>query len=160
MSEPSIKVEMGERAKRLASPEARSIYNRARVHAVTEGGLYLWPQMVAREPSGATGMIRTTTRSEVSNLGEPRAFVGPSGAASSYAYYADQGRAPGGYPPIEAIAYWARRKGIAAPPFLIARAIARKGTKGSEFVRRTAQEAGPAAQRIMAGRLLTEVAQI
>lgn len=38
------------------------------------------------------------------------------------------------WPPITAIAGWVRRKQIAASPFVIARAISRKGTKARPFL--------------------------
>ncbi len=60
-----------------------------------------------------------------------------------YGYYVEYGRRPGRMPPVtEAIELWARRKGIRFPgktlhqtAFIIARAIARKGTKGHHMFR-------------------------
>jgi len=48
----------------------------------------------------------------------------------------DQGRVPGGrMPPVEPIRQWAVRHGIAIPAFVLARAIARRGTRGLFFMR-------------------------
>lgn len=55
--------------------------------------------------------------------------IGPS---TAYGYYAEKGRKPGRMPPIAAIEGWARRKGI--DPFVLARSIARKGTKGKPYM--------------------------
>jgi hypothetical protein len=47
-----------------------------------------------------------------------------------YAIFVHEGTKPH-FPPLHAIERWANRHGI--PPFLVARAIARKGTKGKPF---------------------------
>lgn len=46
-----------------------------------------------------------------------------------YLEYLNRGRAPGKYPPIEAIARWVEFKNIIANPYLIARKIAQEGTE-------------------------------
>lgn len=53
-------------------------------------------------------------------------------AHAKYAWYVHEGRKPGKMPPIDAVESWAKRKGI--DPFLVARAIGRKGTKGKKFM--------------------------
>ena len=60
---------------------------------------------------------------------------------SSYAYWADQGRRAGRMPPIDAIRYWLLVKGfggkgvdINRKAWAIAKAIAKKGTKGAHFM--------------------------
>jgi hypothetical protein len=55
--------------------------------------------------------------------------IGPSVA---YGLYAEQGRGAGRMPPVGAVAGWAGRHGI--NPYLLARAIGRKGTKGRPFM--------------------------
>lgn len=55
--------------------------------------------------------------------------IGPSVA---YGLFVEKGRAPGKMPPIGAIRGWAARKGI--NPYMLARAIARKGTKPHPFL--------------------------
>ena len=73
---------------------------------------------------------RTLMNSIVSQIG-PGTFpleakVGVlKGPALAYARAMEFGRAPGAFPPIAAIAEWARSKGIGIPPFVIARAIAK-----------------------------------
>lgn len=51
-----------------------------------------------------------------------------------YAFAMEYGRPPGSMPPLEPIAAWARRKGITTPPFAIALAIKRHGTKARRFM--------------------------
>ena len=60
---------------------------------------------------------------------------------SPYAYWADQGRRAGRMPPIDAIRYWLLVKGfggrgedINRKAWAIAKAIAKKGTKGAHFM--------------------------
>ncbi len=60
--------------------------------------------------------------------------VGPS---LWYAYFQEYGRKPGKPPPISAIQGWANRHGI--PPFLVARAIGRKGVKPRPFLQPTVE---------------------
>lgn len=55
-----------------------------------------------------------------------------------YGVYVEKGTRPH-FPPIAAITPWAKRKGIS--PFLVARSIARKGTKAKPFMAPAAQEA-------------------
>lgn len=63
-----------------------------------------------------------------------------------YAKDVHDGRKPGKWPPIKAIAAWAKRKGIDAPPFVIARAIARKGTKAQPYLADAMTETEPKIQ--------------
>jgi hypothetical protein len=51
-----------------------------------------------------------------------------------YAPAVHDGRAPGSFPPVQAIAAWAARKSITADPYILARAIARRGIKGRPFL--------------------------
>ena len=55
--------------------------------------------------------------------------IGPSVA---YGLYVEKGRGPGRMPPVAAVAGWARRKGI--DPYVLARAIARRGTKPKPYM--------------------------
>ena len=57
--------------------------------------------------------------------------IGPN---VDYAYYVHEGRSPGTFPPISAIRLWVERRGIDADPFVIARAIARRGIAGRPFL--------------------------
>jgi len=56
-----------------------------------------------------------------------------------YALPAEFGRKPGKMPPVDAIAGWVRRHGIGVPPFVIARAIGRRGTKGIFYMKKAAE---------------------
>ena len=58
----------------------------------------------------------------------------------SYARWVHEGRKPGKMPPMSAISLWARRKRIDVPPFVIARSIARKGTKANPFLKRAMEK--------------------
>ena len=52
----------------------------------------------------------------------------------------DRGRRPGAPPPpSSALEGWRRRKGIAVPAFVLARAIGRKGIRAKRFVRHSIQ---------------------
>lgn len=80
----------------------------------------------ARDTGRMTGSV--SHRIEGSGV----ALTGRAGPQVAYAFYVERGRRPGRYPPIAAIAGWARRHGIA--PFLVARAIARRGIRARPFV--------------------------
>lgn len=64
---------------------------------------------------------------------------------SQYAVHMEYGTRPH-FPPLEAITPWANRHGI--PPFLVARAIARKGTKARRFFGTAIDRAKASANRI------------
>jgi hypothetical protein len=51
----------------------------------------------------------------------------------NYGLWAEKGRGPGKPPPVAAIAPWARRHGM--DPYILARSIGRKGTRGKPFMR-------------------------
>lgn len=55
--------------------------------------------------------------------------IGPS---VLYGLYAERGRRPGRMPPVEALRGWAARHGV--NPFVLARSIARKGTKAHPYM--------------------------
>lgn len=64
--------------------------------------------------------------------GSGAALTGRVGPTTRYAFWVEYGRRPGKYPPIAAIEGWARRHGV--HPFVVARAIARRGTRPQPFV--------------------------
>jgi HK97 gp10 family phage protein len=77
---------------------------------------------------------------------------------AQYAIFAHDGRKPGKMPPIEAVESWANRRG--ANPYMVARAIGRKGTKGKKFMeiafdnnKNKAEREG----RIMLDRIVAEI---
>ena len=71
-----------------------------------------------------TGRLRSNWRLSVQVL------RGELVNTTDYAIFVAKGTKPH-WPPIKAITKWANRKGI--PPFLVARSIARKGTKANPF---------------------------
>lgn len=73
-----------------------------------------------------TGRLGGSITHQISGL---TSRIGPS---VSYGLYVEKGRRPGKPPPVSAIEPWARRRG--ANPFLVARAIGRRGTKPRPFL--------------------------
>lgn len=63
---------------------------------------------------------------------------------SKYAVFMEEGTRPH-FPPMEAITPWAIRHNI--PPFLVARSIAKKGTKGTHYFVRAIKSNTAAANR-------------
>lgn len=68
-------------------------------------------------------------------------FNGVVGSSANYIEWVERGRRPGKFPPIDAITLWVRRKLKVDPKllksvgFLVARKIAKKGTKGAFMFR-------------------------
>ena len=154
--EATVKITLGDRPRNISEGRWQSIYDDARRDAVREGGMYLFAQMVPRIPV-ASGNLRSSTRLDVHDFD---AFVGPAGGPSRYAYWADQGRRSGRTPPVEAIAYWLKRKRLNLNPYLVARSIARKGTKGAHFVGETYRAHGGTAAHLMAEKVREGVSRI
>lgn len=150
-----VRVTLGQRPARLFADQAGAIIDEAAREAVALGSLRIWPEMARRVPTGASGALAASVlpSAPVGALGTYTADVGPTGAPAMYAYWADQGRGPGGMPPEQPIAYWAQaRLGTSDPAvvYAIRRKIAQRGTTGSRFVDRTVSEAGPDVARAMA----------
>jgi hypothetical protein len=79
-------------------------------------------------PVGVSGMLRNAYRENFSGL------RGELVNTKEYAQWVHNGRKPGKMPPVSAISLWAKRKWIDIPPFVIARSIAKKGTKANPFM--------------------------
>lgn len=83
------------------------------------------------------GILRAGTATEQRSMG--RKLRGLVVNPVSYAWPVEAGRRPGKMPPVDAIKLWVIRKGIArgkeadSAAFLIARAIGRRGTQGSQM---------------------------
>lgn len=77
-----------------------------------------------------TGRLQGSVHHTITGRGA--SLTGRVGPSVRYAIYVEKGRRPGRYPPIDAVAGWARRHGV--HPFLVARAIARRGVKPRPFV--------------------------
>lgn len=75
-----------------------------------------------------TGRLQNSIAHSISGTG----LEGKVGPSVAYGLYVELGRRPGKMPPLRAIEGWARRHGI--NPFLVARAIGRKGIKAQPFL--------------------------
>ena len=75
-----------------------------------------------------TAQLQSSIRPEV-NLGGMSYTVKPH---ADHAIFAHEGRRPGKMPPVSAVESWSKRKGL--DPFMVARSIGRKGTKGKKFM--------------------------
>lgn len=97
--------------------------------AMTTGLLLLEAEQKRNAPRD-TGRLQGSIHHTITGGGAN--LTGRVGPAARYAYWVEHGRRPGRYPPIDAVAGWARRHGI--HPFVLARAIARRGTRAQPFV--------------------------
>lgn len=87
-------------------------------------GVKVIANQVKAESPVDTGRLRASVTDEVREMsGE---IVGVVGGNVDYAPYVENGTAPH-WPPVAALAKWGDRHGI--PAFLVARAIAKNGTK-------------------------------
>ena len=122
--------------------------------AINEVLGYFQGEVQKRTPAGGTGLLRQSITSKL--WGVPLNLSGkvfPGGIA--YAIYAERGRAAGKFPPRAPIELWAQRVlGDASLWFVVARKIAREGTKGA-FMFRDAWRAGKGhAKAILKRRIL------
>lgn len=155
MTDVRVDVELG------ALPQAMVdnpgyLVGQAKVAAIDAAGPYLQRKLYDRTPTGATALLRQhTTYERGSFMGEPQGFVGPVGAPSLYALFAEEGRRPGAMPPKEPIAYWVRRVLQVSGPeadrvtYLVRRKIARRGTKGHHYIAETVRVHGDRARLLM-----------
>lgn len=96
----------------------------------------------AVQPHVDTGQLQSSIRSQVGNL---KGEVKPT---AKHAIFVHEGRRPGRMPPYQArtpLNRWATKRGM--NPFLVARAIARKGTKKHPFMVTAYNEVKPRAER-------------
>lgn len=140
MAEYRIEITLGPMAKQLMAGAGDSIYRSMAESAIDAAGPYLQRQLVGNTPSGATGAARQSVYFERTGI---TGFVGYQGPPSLYMPFVEEGRRPGRFPPIDALAYWAMRKlGVDAGEarsvgYLIARKIARSGTKAQQPIKKT-----------------------
>jgi hypothetical protein len=100
------------------------------VHQAMLASVLLIEADARRNVKRDTGRLQNSiTYSIVGKGGNLTGRVGPS---VGYGLYVEMGRKPGKQPPIGAIAAWAHRHGI--NPFVVARAIGRKGVKAQPFL--------------------------
>lgn len=91
-----------------------------------------------REGKDATGALINSLAFEIREEATKIQFLIK---ANDYLKYVDKGRKPGKYPPIKAIAQWARVKGISQDAvFPIARSIYKFGIKPTNVIQRVVKE--------------------
>lgn len=120
-----------------------------RAHAAMNESLgYLQTAVRDRTPTGATAQLWQSIFTDIRGT----TFAGMQGRVASplsYAVFAEEGRAPGKFPPRAPIELWAQRVlGDASLWFIVARAIARRGTKGAHMFRDAAQKGQGVVRRI------------
>jgi len=129
-------------------PEARDTADRESKAAMYESVAIVEEQVVGLTPVGATGNLRQSITTEVRGAAfqKMRGYVF---TPIAYGLPVEEGRAPGRFPPIDPIELWVIRKRIAPAnearrvAFLIARSIARHGTKGAFMFERGLDKATP-----------------
>lgn len=122
-------------ASRVLAKLAPGLYQRAVARFIASATL-----TAERAAKGAApvdmGPLRRSIVSEIQPL------RGRVHAPLRYAEAVDQGRRPGSRPPPpEALVGWMRRHGMTGSPWVLARAIGRRGTKGRFFMRAGMQAA-------------------
>jgi hypothetical protein len=124
-------------------------------------------------PIGASGTLRKSIYSTVTNAGVGSVVGRVGSSAKTYAYYANYGRKPGKMPPVDKLVLWVQRKQLAGiysirssggglqgyhrrlgskttqagqdrqVAYLIARAIGKHGTKATNFMENGIKAAMP-----------------
>ena len=77
-----------------------------------------------------TGRLQNSITHRISRGGGN--LTGEVGPSVGYGLYVERGRRAGSPPPVSAVAAWARRHGVS--PFLVARAIGRRGVRAAPFL--------------------------
>ena len=127
---------------------------------LNDGSIIVQREMRLKAPQGVSQRgIRETIVYEVNN---GYAVIRPS---ASYAIWVEKGRLPGKMPPWraewkggEGFVRWADAHGI--PPFVLARSIARKGTRPKWFVRESYRKTKPQVERYAAVQINKLVAEL
>ena len=122
--EISVRIEGLEKLQAGAAAAPATLLSETRT-ALTAGSLLVEGTARSLAPKD-TGRLGGSITHQISGL---TSRIGPSVA---YGLYVEKGRRPGKPPPVSAIEPWARRRG--ANPFLVARAIGRRGTKPRPFL--------------------------
>lgn len=97
--------------------------------AMTAGSLLIEGTARTLAPKDTGRLAGSITHTITGGGANLTARIGPSVA---YGLYVEKGRRPGRMPPVKAVESWARRHG--ANPFLVARAIGRRGTKPRPYL--------------------------
>ena len=122
--EISVKIEGLEKLQAGAAAAPATLLSETRT-ALLAGSLLVEGTARSLAPKD-TGRLGGSITHQISGL---TSRIGPSVA---YGLYVEKGRRPGKPPPVAAVEPWARRRG--ANPFLVARAIGRRGTKPRPFL--------------------------
>lgn len=99
--------------------------------ALRRSALLIWEEASRRAPVD-TGSLRADLRIRENS----RRLEAAVGSSKRYAIFVHGGTRPH-WPPLSAIEPWARRHGV--DPFLVARAIALKGTRAQPFLRQAVE---------------------
>lgn len=122
-------------------------------------------EIVVRTPVN-TGILRGSIANAI--YGKPPYIEGAVGTPISYGLPVETGRAPGKMPPVDAIEYWVKRKGITEQgqerqvAFAIARAIGRRGTRGAYMFRDGFEAARPRIETLfddLSGKIVEALAE-
>lgn len=112
-----------------------------------------------------TGALRSSINASKQVMVLPTMVQGTLGSTLPYALPVETGRAPGKMPPVDAIAYWVTRKGLAEGDdvqrvaYLIARKIAARGTKGAHMMEQGIQTAQPRIESYWQREIIPNVAE-
>jgi hypothetical protein len=98
--------------------------------AAMEASLLLVEGDARRGVKRDTGRLQSSITHRVSGGGAN--LTGEVGPSVKYGLFVERGRRPGRPPPVSAVAGWARRHGVS--PYLVARAIGRKGVRPRPFL--------------------------
>ena len=114
--------------------------------AMTESVITVEGQVVTRTPVNF-GTLRQSISHSV--RGQGIGIIGEVATPSAYGLPVEFGRKPGKFPPLAPIELWVRRKlnvpeaQVESVAFLVARKIARSGTKGAFMFRDGLEASGP-----------------
>jgi hypothetical protein len=100
------------------------------MHQAMQGSLLLVEADARRNVKRDSGRLQNSISYSITGSGAN--LTGRVGPSVKYGIYVERGRGPGRPPPVAAVAAWARRHGV--NPFLVARAIGRKGVKPAPFL--------------------------
>lgn len=125
-------------------PEANSLVEARIKKALANASEYLWQKVIEATPTSVGTLRKSITR----DLHPTYAEIYPQ---MKYGYWVHEGSSPHWIPKKEMLPggtlyRWAQKKGI--PVFLVARAIARKGTKGNPWMANTYEKEWPRIQKI------------
>lgn len=103
----------------------------AEAQRTMQAALLLLESDMRRHAPRDTGQLAGSIHHTITGTGA--SLTGHVGPSARHGLWVETGRKPGKYPPIAALAGWARRHGI-ENPFLVARAIARRGIKPHPYI--------------------------